>query len=56
MATITKFGIKQANPFMSLVPTIVFLIGVLFLGDNFIIGKLLGLLIIIFGIIITAKF
>jgi len=56
MTTITKFGITQANPFMSLAPAIVFLIGVFFLGEIITIRKLLGLLIITFGIIITTKY
>ena len=41
---------------MSLAPEIIFLIGVLFLGEIFTIGKLFGLLIITFEIIITAKY
>jgi drug/metabolite transporter (DMT)-like permease len=56
MAIITKFGITKANPFMISAPEVVFLIGVLFLGEIITIRKLLGLLIITFGIIITTKY
>ena len=52
----TKFEISYAYPFMSLAPALVFMIGILFLGENFSIGKLLGLFIIILGIIITVKY
>lgn len=56
MAAMTKFEITYAYPFMSLSPAIVFLVGVLFLGETFTIGKVLGLIIIAIGIIITVKF
>jgi len=56
MAAMTKFEISYAYPFMSLAPALVFMIGILFLGENFSIGKLLGLFIIILGIIITVKY
>lgn len=51
----TKFEITYAYPFMSLSPALVFLIGVFVLGETFTIGKLLGLIVIILGIIITVK-
>jgi undecaprenyl phosphate-alpha-L-ara4N flippase subunit ArnF len=56
MAAMSKFEITYAYPFMSLSPALVFLIGILFLGETFTIGKLLGLLLIVLGIIITVKF
>jgi len=56
MAAMSKFEITYAYPFMSLAPALVFLLGVLFLGEAFTIGKLLGLLLIITGIIVTVKF
>lgn len=56
MAAMTKFEITHAYPFMSLAPALVFIIGVLFLGEAFTIGKLLGLLLIMIGIIVTVKF
>ena len=55
MAAMTKFEITQAYPFMSLAPALVFLIGVLFLGETFTIGKVVGLILIILGTIITVK-
>jgi uncharacterized membrane protein len=56
MAAMTKFEITHAYPFMSLAPALVFLIGVLFLGEAFTIGKLVGLVLIIIGIIVTVKY
>jgi undecaprenyl phosphate-alpha-L-ara4N flippase subunit ArnF len=41
---------------MSLAPALVFLIGILFLGENFSWGKVIGLVFIIFGTIITVKY
>ena len=56
MAAMTKFEITQAYPFMSLAPALVFVIGIFFLGEAFTIGKVLGLLLIIIGTIVTIKF
>ncbi|KIX20502.1 membrane protein [Flavobacterium sp. 316] len=56
MAAMTKFEITTAYPFMSLAPSLVFLIGILFLGETFTVGKLIGLLLIIIGTIVTVKF
>jgi undecaprenyl phosphate-alpha-L-ara4N flippase subunit ArnF len=56
MAAMTKFEITHAYPFMSLAPALVFLIGVLFLGEAFTAGKLVGLVLIIIGIIVTVKY
>ena len=56
MAAMTKFEITVAYPFMSLAPALVFLIGVLFLGESFTWGKVLGLLLIIAGTVVTVKF
>ncbi len=56
MAAMTKFEITQAYPFMSLAPALVFVIGVFFLGEVFTIGKVVGLLLIISGIVVTVKF
>lgn len=55
MAAMTKFEITTAYPFMSIAPALVFVIGVLFLGETFTIGKVVGLLLIIFGTILTVK-
>ena len=51
----TKFEITFAYPFMSLAPALVFLLGVLILGETFTIGKVVGLLFIIVGIVLTVK-
>lgn len=55
MLAMTKFEITFAYPFMSLSPALVFLLGVLLLGEAFTIGKLLGLIIIVIGIVVTVK-
>jgi len=55
MAAMTHFEITKAYPFMSLAPTLVFIIGVLFLGETFTIGKVIGLVLIILGTIVTVK-
>ena len=56
MAAMTQFEITKAYPFMSLAPALVFLIGVLFLGEVFTWGKVFGLALIIIGTIVTVKF
>ncbi len=56
MAAMTKFEITQAYPFMSLAPAIVFLLGVWLLNETFTWGKVIGLVLIIIGVIITVKF
>ncbi len=55
MAAMTKFEITTAYPFMSIAPALVFVIGVLFLGEAFTLGKVIGLVLIIFGTILTVK-
>lgn len=55
MAAMTKFEITYAYPFMSLSPAIVFLVGIFLLGETFTIGKVLGLIIIAIGIVVTVK-
>jgi len=56
MAAMTKFEITQAYPFMSLAPAIVFLLGVWLLGETFTIGKVIGLILIIIGTIVTVRY
>ena len=56
MAAMTKFEITQAYPFMSLAPAIVFLLGVWLLNETFTVGKVIGLVLIITGTIVTVKF
>jgi drug/metabolite transporter (DMT)-like permease len=56
MAAMTKFEITEAYPFMSLAPAIVFILGIVFLNETFTWGKVLGLVFIIVGLMITVKF
>ncbi|RZJ34872.1 MAG: hypothetical protein EOO51_07810 [Flavobacterium sp.] len=56
MAAMTKFELTHAYPFMSLAPALVFIVGILFLGETFTIGKVLGLILIILGTIVTVKY
>jgi multidrug transporter EmrE-like cation transporter len=55
LIAMTKFELTFAYPFMSLAPSIVFILGIIILGEEFTIGKILGLIFIITGIIITVK-
>ena len=55
MLAMTKFELTYAYPFMALSPALVFIIGIFVLGETFTIGKVLGLLVIMIGIIITVK-
>ena len=56
MAAMTKFEITQAYPFMSLAPAIVFLLGVWLLNETFTWGKVIGLVLIIVGVVVTVKY
>ena len=56
MAAMSKFEITQAYPFMSLAPAIVFILGVWLLNETFTYGKVIGLVLIILGTIITVKY
>jgi uncharacterized membrane protein len=56
MAAMTKFEITQAYPFMSLAPALVFVIGMFFLGETYSIGKVIGLVLIVIGTIVTVKY
>jgi len=51
----TKFELTSAYPFMTLSPAIVFLLGIFILNETFTIGKVIGLILIIIGIIVTVK-
>ena len=55
MAAMTKFEITEAYPFMSLAPASVVILGVWLLGETFTIGKVIGLVLIIIGLIVTVK-
>jgi drug/metabolite transporter (DMT)-like permease len=56
MAAMTKFEITRVYPFMSLAPALVFILGVGLLGESFSWGKVIGLIFIMVGIIITVTF
>jgi len=56
MAAMTKFQITEAYPFMSLAPAIVFILGIWLLGETFTLGKVIGLVLIILGLIVTVKY
>ena len=56
IAAMTKLEITRAYPFMSLSPALVFIFGIFLLGETFTIGKVIGLILIISGIIITVRF
>lgn len=56
MLAMTKLELTKAYPFMSLSPPLVFLFGVLFLGESFTWGKVMGLVLIVAGTLITVRF
>jgi len=56
IGAMTKFEITQAYPFTSLAPVIVLILGVWVLGEPFTIGKVIGLVLIILGTIVTVRF
>lgn len=56
MLAMTKFEITHAYPFMSLAPALVFVLGVWLLGETFTWGKVIGLVLIMIGLIVTVKF
>ena len=55
MATLTKFELSYAYPFMSLSFVIVFFMSVLLFNELITIPKVLGLLLVIVGLIILAR-
>ncbi|MDO9267374.1 MAG: EamA family transporter [Sulfurimonas sp.] len=55
MAAMTKFELSYAYPFMGLTFVLVFLFSIFFMGENFNLYKLLGLILIVAGIIITSR-
>ena len=56
MATLTKFELTRAYPMMSLAPSIVFILGVWVFHESFSWGKVIGLLLILTGSIISTRF
>lgn len=55
MAAMTRFDLGYAYPFMSLAFIIVMFFGVLFLGEQLALGKLLGTLLVMVGLVLIAK-
>lgn len=55
MAAMTKFEISFAYPFMSASFILVFILSMFLFGETFTWGKVIGLLLITAGIIITVK-
>lgn len=55
MAAMTKFEISFAYPFMSLSFILVLILSIYIFGETFTWGKVLGLLLIVAGIIVTVK-
>ena len=56
MAAMTKFEISFAYPFISLNFVFVFFFSTLILGEVFTIGKVIGLILIVIGLIVMVKF
>lgn len=55
MAAMTKFEISFAYPFMSLSFVLVFILSIYIFGETFTWGKMIGLVLIATGIIVTVK-
>jgi drug/metabolite transporter (DMT)-like permease len=55
MAAVSKFEITKIYPFMSLAPVLVFMLSIPLFHESFSWGKVLGLLFILIGSIITFK-
>lgn len=56
MLTLTKFQLTKVYPAMSLAPILIFILGSVFFNEEITKGKLIGLLLIIIGSIISIKF
>ncbi len=53
---LAKMELTKAYPFMSISPALVFLVSVYLLNETFTLGKVVGLLFIALGVIVTVKF
>lgn len=56
MATMTKFEITIAYPFMSIVQVLVLLCAALFLGKTITLAEIFGLVFVFFGSIVVVKY
>jgi len=55
MAAMTKFDISHAYPFMSLAFVLVLILSVVLFREPLTLGKVLGLILICLGIVVTVK-
>lgn len=55
MAAMTQFELSYAYPFMGLTFVLVFTASVFLLGEQVTVGKLVGLVLIVAGIIVTSR-
>jgi drug/metabolite transporter (DMT)-like permease len=55
MAAVTRFELNYAYPFMSLAFVIVMILGVLFLGENLNLHKVLGTALVMAGLVLIAR-
>jgi multidrug transporter EmrE-like cation transporter len=55
MAAMTKFELSYAYPFMSLAYVLVFIFSVLIFNESFTLNKVLGLILITLGIVLSSK-
>lgn len=56
IAAMTKLELSKAYPVMSLAPALVFFLSILMLNESYSHGKLVGLILIGIGVIVTFKF
>ena len=56
MAAMTKLEITKAYPFMTLAPALVFIFGIYLLNEQFSWGKVIGLILIALGLVVTVKY
>lgn len=52
----SKMNITAVLPFTSATPIVVFLLGVMVLNEQFSMGKLIGLVLVVAGVIIAARY
>lgn len=55
MATMTKFELSYAYPFMSGAFVLVFVLSVIFFHESITLGKIFGLVLIVLGILVTSR-
>ncbi len=55
MAAMTRFELSYAYPFMSLAVVIVMILGVVFFGETVNLPKVLGTLLVMFGLVLISR-